>query len=49
LAKPHEKKDYESYLVERGEADIFFPTDFNFVAYMVKRILSLDTQVFKAW
>ncbi|CAK60925.1 unnamed protein product (macronuclear) [Paramecium tetraurelia] len=49
LAKPHERLDYESYLVERGVADIFFPTDFNFVQHMVKQILGMDSQIFKAY
>jgi hypothetical protein len=28
LTGSHEKRDFENYLVKRGEADIFFPTDF---------------------
>ena len=32
--KSAEKKDFESYLVNRGDADIFFPVDFHFLRVM---------------
>lgn len=48
LRLPHEKEDFESYLVERGQADIFFPTDFNFLRYIVKKELGFDSRIFKA-
>lgn len=38
LRKSHEKQDFDSYLVEKGEADIFFPTNFSFLQYMYKEI-----------
>lgn len=37
--KSEEKKDYDSYLVERGEADIFFPVDFRLLAKMHSSVL----------
>jgi hypothetical protein len=36
LEKSHEKFDYPDYLVNRGEADIFFPTDFRLLKHMYK-------------
>ena len=30
----NEKKDFDTYLVERGEADIFFPVDFALLRVM---------------
>jgi hypothetical protein len=38
MRESHEKKDYKDYLVERGEADIFFPTNFNLLQKMYKNI-----------
>ena len=29
MRESHENKDFKDYLVERGEADIFFPTNFS--------------------
>ena len=37
--KPHEKKDFSDYLVERGQADIFFPTNFAFMKFLHRRVL----------
>lgn len=34
--KSEEKNDYDTYLVKRGEADIFFPVNFQFARYMHK-------------
>jgi hypothetical protein len=34
LKKAHEKKDFDSYLVDQGEADIFFPTNFELLKKM---------------
>lgn len=43
LQKPHEKSDFESYIVERGSADIFFPTDFRFLQYLAKEYMGINT------
>jgi hypothetical protein len=32
--RSEEKVDYNSYLVDRGEADIFFPVNFNLLQAM---------------
>ncbi len=32
------KKDYNSYMVDRGAADIFFPTDFRFLRSMYQSV-----------
>ena len=34
LEESEAKKDYDSYLVDRGAADIFFPTDFRLLRLM---------------
>jgi Putative S-adenosyl-L-methionine-dependent methyltransferase len=34
LESSDEKEDYDDYLVPRGEADIFFPTDFRLISNM---------------
>jgi hypothetical protein len=47
--KSHEKKDYDSYLVERGAADIFFPVDFNFLKYLHSVYFSKDANVVKSY
>lgn len=38
--KSEEKQDYPSYLVKRGEADIFFPVDFNMLQLMHGEVLA---------
>lgn len=38
LQKPYEKKDFSNYLVQKGEADIFFPTDFSFLRFYYQEI-----------
>lgn len=38
LRLSHEKKDFDSYLVEPGEADIFFPTDFELLKKIYKGV-----------
>lgn len=38
LEKSHEKEDYKSYLVGRGQADIFFPTNFYLLQDMYKKV-----------
>ena len=34
-----QKKDYSTYLVDRGTADIFFPVDFHFLKYLHNVVL----------
>ena len=47
--KSQEKKDFDTYLVERGEADIFFPVDFHFLRVMHKEFLKRDANVVKSF
>ena len=47
--KSQEKHDFENYLVERGEADIFFPVDFHFLRVLHKEFLKRDAHVVKSF
>lgn len=47
--KSEEKQDYPSYLVRRGEADIFFPVDFNVLQLMHDELLGRESQVVKSF
>ena len=47
--KSAEKTDYETYLVNRGEADIFFPIDFHFLRVMHRELLKRDANVVKSY
>lgn len=43
------KKDYETYLVPRGQADIFFPTDFRLLKAMHHRVTGKKSVVMKSF
>ena len=47
--KSEEKQDYSSYLVKRGEADIFFPVDFSMLQLMHDEVLGKESQVVKSF
>lgn len=47
--KSHDKEDYQTYLVDRGEADIFFPVDFHFLRVMHKEFLKRDAHIVKTY
>jgi len=47
--KSQEKKDFDTYLIERGEADIFFPVNFQLLAEMHKAILGKEAKVVKSY
>ena len=47
--KSEEKQDYSSYLVKRGEADIFFPVDFSMLELMHDEVLGKESQVVKSF
>ena len=47
--KSEEKKDYNTYLIERGEAEIFFPVDFNLLAQMHRSIIGKEATVVKSY
>lgn len=49
LKRAHEKKDFPDYLVERGEADIFFPTNFRFMRYLHKKVYKKSSKVMRAF
>lgn len=43
------KKDYDSYLVPRGAADIFFPTNFRLLRLMHQKTTGNDSEFLKTW
>lgn len=47
--KSEEKIDFDSYLVQRGEADIFFPVDFNLLKKMHEEVLGRPARVVKSF
>jgi hypothetical protein len=51
LTKAHEKRDFKDYLVQRGEADIFFPTNFRLLRQMYKKVSGgrLDGEIYKSY
>lgn len=49
LEKSDEKRDYENYLVDRGAADIFFPTDFRLLRAMYERVFDRRSEVLKSF
>ncbi len=46
LEKSHEKFDFPDYLVNRGEADIFFPTNFKLLKQMYKEVIPIIFKFF---
>lgn len=42
-------KDFQDYLVPRGTADIFFPTNFRLLSSMHRRITNKPSQVLKSY
>eukprot|EP01015_Nassula_variabilis_P005975 TRINITY_DN1453_c0_g1_i7.p3 TRINITY_DN1453_c0_g1~~TRINITY_DN1453_c0_g1_i7.p3 ORF type:complete len:103 (+),score=9.49 TRINITY_DN1453_c0_g1_i7:188-496(+) len=49
LDKSHEKRDYPTYLVPRGDADIFFPTDFQLLKSMYKSMSKQNSRIMKTY
>lgn len=49
LEKSDEKRDHESYLVDRGAADIFFPTDFRLLRSMYEKVFDKRSEVLKSY
>eukprot|EP00742_Colponemidia_sp_Colp-10_P001435 GILJ01001544.1.p1 GENE.GILJ01001544.1~~GILJ01001544.1.p1 ORF type:complete len:412 (+),score=59.00 GILJ01001544.1:95-1330(+) len=47
-AKPEETFDYDTYLVPRGSADIFFPTDFELLKLMYQNVTGRPALVVKS-
>lgn len=47
--KSEEKFDYNTYLVERGDADIFFPIDFKLLSKMHSSVLGREAKVVKSY
>lgn len=43
------KKDYDSYLVPRGTADIFFPTDFRLLKAMYQKVTGKKSLIMKSY
>lgn len=43
-----EKKDYSTYLVDQGAADIFFPVDFQFAQYLHSTVLQKQADILKS-
>ena len=49
LFKSDEKMDFDSYLVRRGEADIFFPVNFSLLSKMHQQVLGREAKVVKSY
>jgi len=49
LEKSAEKKDFDSYLVSRGIADIFFPTNFRYLRHGYKKITGKRAEIYKTY
>ena len=49
LEKSAEKHDFDSYLVKRGEADIFFPSDFRYLRHAYKKISGRRAEIYKTY
>lgn len=49
LSKSHEKKDFPTYLVNRGEADIFFPTDFRILSHIYTHVCGKKGKALKSY
>lgn len=47
--KSHEKKDFNTYITEVGEADIFFPTNFRFVQALHRHFSKNSGNVCKSY
>ncbi len=47
LKDPTKWKTYETYLTERGAADICFPVDFNFLKHAYQKISGFQSRVHK--
>lgn len=43
------KQDYDSYLVPRGAADIFFPTNFRLLRLMHQKVTGYNSEFMKTW
>ena len=49
LERSDQKRDYDNYLVERGVADIFFPTDFRLLKSMHSHVFKTRSEVMKSF
>jgi len=49
LEQSEDKKDYKDYLVPRGSADIFFPTDFKLLKMMHSKVTQKNCQIMKTF
>ncbi len=47
LKDPTKWTTFESYIIERGAADICFPVDFHFLQHAYKQITGKETLVYK--
>lgn len=47
LKDPTKWDTYETYLVERGAADICFPVDFNFMKHAYQKLSGFEARVHK--
>ena len=48
LEKAQSKHDYDNYLIECGEGDIFFPTNFKLLRYLYKEICNKNSWIMKS-
>jgi hypothetical protein len=48
LKDPTQWETYDTYLIPRGEADICFPVDFNFLKHAYQKITGLQAEIYKS-
>lgn len=48
LKDPTQWQTYDTYLLERGAADICFPVDFHFLKYAYQKLTGLHASVYKS-
>jgi hypothetical protein len=49
LKESSDKQDFDDIYVKRGEADIFFPTNFRLLREMVKSATGKEAEYMKSW
>lgn len=49
LSESSSKQDYETYLIERGGGDIFFPTDFRLLRNMYLHVTGRQSESMKSY
>lgn len=47
--KSFDKNDFDTYLIPRGEADIFFPVNFSLLQAIYKQIFNRSSKIVKSF